>query len=154
MSERTTPSTRESRLGRRLRREALESRPAFSETLHRRILARIEPRRLQYRSSDVRRKRSLMAVAAAACLLCAVAIGWRLGEMRRAQMAIADSAAESPLGGLAMIQEMPDRAAAGLDGMAASIDLTPPPARLSSDARRTVEALMERLPIDVELASE
>ena len=95
-----------------------------------------------------------MAVAAAACLLCAVAIGWRLGELRKGQLAIADSGAESPLAGLALIQELPDRAAVGLDGLAASVELTPPPARLSSDARRTVEALMERLPVDMELASE
>ena len=95
-----------------------------------------------------------MAVAAAACLLCAVAVGWRLGELRKGRLRLADSAGESPLAALALIHELPDRAAAGFDGLAASVELTPPPARLSSDARLTVEALMERLPVDVELASE
>ncbi len=95
-----------------------------------------------------------MAVAAAACLLCAVAIGWRLGELRKDHLGLAGGAGESPLAALALIHELPDRAAVGFDSWAASVELTPPPARLSSDARLTAEALMERLPVDLELASE
>jgi hypothetical protein len=169
MSKRFLPSTTEAALRERLEREAAESRPAFSESLHRRILAAVEQHRAEQngvpllRSSSVgddsalldgrqavahrRRKRAVMYVSAAACLLCAVAIGWRLGEMRQAQR-------RSPMADLAIFHELADSAAVGLGGFAASVELTPPPARLSADARLTAEAIMERLPVDFELASE
>jgi hypothetical protein len=68
-------------LRKRLQREAAESWPDYSETLHRRILAAVKrrraeelPRRLPAAS---RRSGRWAAVLAAACLLGAVAIGWR-----------------------------------------------------------------------------
>jgi hypothetical protein len=151
---------KEPHLRERLRREALEMRPAFSETLHRRIMSAVERRvgdesssRLDPRPAAVhrRRKRSLVAVAAAACLLCAAAVGWRL---REGYLRSADGVAPSPMADLALIGELTDIAAVGLDGLVGSVELTPPPARLSSDARLTAEVLIERLPVDVELASE
>ena len=95
-----------------------------------------------------------MAVAAAACLLCAVAIGWRLGELRKDHLGLARGANESPLAAFALIHELPDRAAVGFDSWAATAESTSQSARLSADVRLTAEALMERLPVDLELASE
>jgi hypothetical protein len=147
-------SARESRLRRRLRREAAQSRPAFSETLHRHICSAVD-RAEAAPASRVPAAgppwRRLAWAAAAACLLCALVAGWRL---READLPPADTAAASPMADLAAIGRLTDSAAVGLNGLAASIELTPPPARLSSDARLTAEALIERLPVDLELASE
>ena len=63
-----------------------------------------------------------MAVAAAACLLCAVAIGWRLGELRKDHLGLARGANESPLAAFALIHELPDRAAVGFDSWAATAE--------------------------------
>jgi hypothetical protein len=71
----------EQALRQRLRQEAVESRPAYSESLHRRIMSAV----LQQRQETIvvasvplrnlpRRSRFVLAMAAA-CLLCAVAIG-------------------------------------------------------------------------------
>jgi hypothetical protein len=177
MFEQFSSSSDESRLGERLRREALESRPAFSETLHRRIVAAVESvggnhggaypggadilvcleqqpgnGRQECLPHRTRRwKRSLTVLAAAACLLCAAAIGWGLREGHPPR---ADIIAQSPLDDLALIHQWSESVAAGLDDLVATVELTPPPARLSSDARLTAETLIERLPVDWELASE
>jgi hypothetical protein len=154
----------ESALREQLRREAAQSRPEFSETLCRRILAAVHERRtergaagdsapLALRQTDAqrRRKRTFMACAAAACFLCAVAIGWRLNEMRESRRLLA---AKSPMADFLVVNELADSAVAGLDGLAASVELTLPPTDLSADVQSTAEALMQRLPVDLELASE
>jgi hypothetical protein len=163
MSERFSPSPTESAIRDWLRREAAESRPVFSETLHRRILAAVERHGTESNAdSDLeivalnqaaarRRKRSIMALVAAACLLCAMAIGWQLNEMRESQRLLA---AKSPMADFLVVNDLADSAVAGLDGLAASVELTLPPGDLSSDVQSTAEALMQRLPVDLDLASE
>jgi hypothetical protein len=164
MPERFSRITSESALREQLRREATESRPVFSETLHRRILAAVQERRAE-RATDGgspplashqadaqrRRKRTLMAWAAAACFLCAAAIGWQLSEMRESRRPLAK---KSPMADLLVVNDLADSAVAGLDGLAASVELTLPPPDLSADVQSTAEALMQRLPVDLELASE
>ncbi len=150
------PSPRRSPLGRRLQREAAESRPAFCETFHRRILSTVEqaaasPRR----DSTSRLRRRWLAVSAAACLLCMTAVGWRLREMREGGAPpVAQTTEVSVPADFAWVVELPDLAATELNGMAASARLTPSSASLSGDARQTVEVLLRRLPVDVELVTD
>jgi hypothetical protein len=69
-----------------LRREAAQTQPAFSEALHERILASIEPLRKDAsglsrpaRPAASRWRRLSAVVAAAACLLAAAWLGWEPG---------------------------------------------------------------------------
>ena len=164
MSETVSRPEDKMSLGERLRREALDSRPAFSEALHRRILSEIARNSAENDGPSVllldrplaearrRRKRSVMALAAAACFVCAVAVGWRLGELREESRRLAVDA-ESPMADLAMLDALRDRAATEISGLIVSVELTPSPARWSSEARQTAEAILDPLPIDVGLAS-
>jgi len=82
MSKRV-PSTEERALAERLRREAIESCPAFSESLHERIAGAVRQFHAvgiaHHRAITAKRwRRGLAAVLAAACLFAAIAIGWQL----------------------------------------------------------------------------
>jgi hypothetical protein len=76
------PAVEEGVLRERLRQESLESRPAFSETLHQEIITAVKRRYIENAATPCkleavcRMRRSLMSIAAAASLLCAVVMGW------------------------------------------------------------------------------
>jgi hypothetical protein len=173
-------------LAEQLRREAIESWPDFSETLHQRILHAVGERRdgaapekrgqSPFAGTAQRvlrtngdcplfsaRRRGLAALLAAACLLCAAAIGWRIYDGRTAAVppaAIGQNADELAFqmalqwsaGDLLSGDDLADQAAAGFDNLLSSAGLSPRSGPLADDARLAADTLLRRLPIDVELA--
>ncbi|MBU4271460.1 MAG: hypothetical protein KKE86_11995 [Planctomycetes bacterium] len=154
----------------RLRREAIESRPEFSESLHQRIIRSVGERYAEgaavgsRNTAAGRRWRGLTAVLAAACVLAAVAIGWRFG----ANLMRPDGRPLSPdnmpatssfvLNG--KIEDLPpmnvltDLAVTGLDGLLASTGFALPSTQLAHDARLAADSLLQRIPLDMELADD
>ena len=129
----------EHRLREQLRREAAEARPPFSEALHRRMVGIVERLRME-KSVEPNRASPwgfrLAAIVAAACLLGVAVLGWRLndflskqGEWERSSVADATNPSPPPV---------------QLD----QLD------HLEHDARLAASMLLQRLPIDVELADE
>ena len=161
MSERV-PSAEERLLEKRLRCEATASRPAFSEALYQRIVGAIHQRRTTEISVAsraavaVRRGRGLAAVLAAACLLGAAAIVWQSHEIAGPPGPVASTlpVATASLADLPSIGDLTDEVAVGLDGWSSSVELTPQAAHLEHDACLAADSLLERLPIDVELAGD
>jgi hypothetical protein len=177
---RQVPSAKEQALDERLRREAFASRPTFSEPFHDRIVGAIQRRRAEESEAHANSRRLTAAgyspaawfsrVAIAACVLCAVAIGWWFnGNHRQPNMpandfvaaagnqagpASAPNDAAAPTTELPSIGELADRAADSLDELAAAASLTPQSAQLEHDARLAADMLIERLPVDVYLAEE
>ncbi len=151
----------------RLRREALDSRPEFSEALHQRIIRSIGERYAEgaavgkRNTAAGRRWRGLTAVLAAACVLAAVAIGWRFS----ANLMRPDDRPLSPDNQLATnsfvlsgkIEDLPpmnvltDRALTGFDGLLATSGFMLPSTQLAHDARLAADSLLQRLPLDMEL---
>jgi hypothetical protein len=144
-------------LRRRLRREAMETRPAFSETLHRQIVAAMPaadsftpPPVANQADRDVcivGRSRPALRVAVwaagaltAACLLCAIV--W-----------MHHPAEPAPSPNVAKTHPAP-RVPTN-DGRASEEDLSPgsapPAAAIEHDTRLVAETLLRRLPIDVQL---
>jgi hypothetical protein len=152
MTERIS-STQEHALRKRLRREAMDDRPEFDERLHRRIVAAVRRRQAEHASARVpavvRWRGRLAAAFAAACLLCAVTIGWRMMQRENtvdAQFDFADSGAILSLPG--------EWAGSGMDkleGATLAAALQPHSSDLARDTRTAAEALLERLPAGLEL---
>jgi hypothetical protein len=159
MSKRLT-STEERALEERFRREAIESRPAFSESLHRRILCAVRQHHAAVisvgdRAALARRWRRGWATAlAAACVLCAAAISWQLSGSAQRPGAIDNPIPQPSLADLRVIDEWTDQATLGLDGLVASASLKPHAAKLKHDARLVANAFLEPLPVDVQLVSD
>jgi hypothetical protein len=156
----------EQRLGERLRREAAESRPAFSEDLHARMVRAVRrsgARKMQpageLAASWCSMRRVRLAVAGA-CLVAAAAIGWQWMRMARPpadlhtpspRNEIAAPAAGGPddlTRGLAAVSELGDRMANQVDRMLASGVVLENVAYLNDDARRAVRGLVAPLPVD------
>ena len=151
----------------RLRREALESRPEFSEALHQRIIRSVGERYAEgaaaggRNTAAGRRQRGLTAVLAAACVLAAVAIGWRFGAnpmQPDGEPLSMDNRLETSSFVLSgKIEDLPpmnvltDRAVTGLDGLLASTGFMLPSTQLAHDARLAADSLLQRLPLDMEL---
>ena len=172
------PSAKEQALGQRLRREALESQPAFSEPLHDRIVRTIQRRRAEelpvlsrtQSLSWVGRWLAATSALVAACVLCAVAISWWINSNHRqanlpandfvavaggqAGLASTPDNAALPTTELPSIGELADRAAGSLDDLAATAAMKPQSAQLVYDARLVADMLIERLPIEVHWADE
>ncbi len=154
------PSAENRRLAERLHREAIESRPAFSESLHRRIVKTINASSSEMPQNmpapALRRdwhRRPTVAAAVACLLLGVVAIGWWMAALAERQNALDTERriAQSQASQLFTLDEMTDRAAAGLDGVVASVTLTREADHLKHDARLAAHSLLERLPVDVEM---
>ena len=154
-------TTEERALGERLRREAIESRPSFSESLHRRILCAVR----QHHAAEIgvgdraalaeRWRRGLAAVLAAACVLCAVAIGsWLSGTARRPGAGDDPRANDPSVAGRRLIDQWTDQATLGLDDLVASASLKPHAAKLKHDARLVADAILDPLPVDVQFVSD
>jgi hypothetical protein len=157
------PSTQDQALDERLRREAIESRPAFSESLHRRIAGAVSelhsvgiaahPR--PTRAS--RRQLVLATVLTAACLFVATAICWQLigSHQRQDVLNTSRQIAGPSLDDLRVLGQWADKATAtsGLDSLVASASLQPHAAKLEHDARLLADTFLDPLPVNVQLVN-
>ena len=155
MSKDISP-TQEAALRGRLQREACDDRPEFSEMLHRRIIAAVQqheaPRPRSIGTSVARWQGWLVAVFTAACLLCAVAIGWRMTQ--RQSVPDTDVAAvdvETSLAGLPLPGELAGRGMDSLNGALISAALPQQSTDFAHDTRVAAESMLDRLPLGVEV---
>ncbi|MEN6450761.1 MAG: hypothetical protein ABFC96_09735 [Thermoguttaceae bacterium] len=152
----------------RLRQEAIETWPRFSESLHQRVLEAVAERRAEMpprsasSASRIRRPRGLVSLLTAACVLCAAVVGWRVydGRIR----AMRNAVIEQHVGDFVtqMVSHWPPTDWAGSDdaenGTASVGDLicsgglSSQTDHLADDARSAADTLLRRLPIDMELA--
>jgi hypothetical protein len=144
-----------------LRREATESRPAFSESLHQRIVCAVKQHHAAMASLAARPKvsrrwpRVVAAALTAACLLCAVAIAWQLlgnvsgqGQMPKGPptpLAVAE---------LPSIGELTDHTVGELDGLTVSAALKPQATHLKHDVSAVASVFLDRLPVSVKVADD
>lgn len=154
----------------RLRREAIESRPEFSEALHQRIIRSIGERYAEgaavgkRNTAAGRRWRGLSAVLAAACVLAVVVIGWRFvanpmqPDDRPLYLDNRPETSNFVLSGkiedLPPVSVLTDRALTDIDGLLASTGFALPSTQLAHDARLAADSLLQRLPLDMELADD
>jgi hypothetical protein len=151
------PSTEEQIFAERLRCEAFESRPEFSESLHRRIAGGVRQFHAHLAVADRTTTarhwgRGLAAALAAACLLCAAAIAWQYGGSARRPDPVSD--APTIADAKILIDQWTDQATVGFDGLVASATLKPQTAQLKRDARLVAHKFLEPLPVDVKLVSD
>lgn len=146
----------------RLKLEAEASRPAFSETLHARIVQTIEQAIEECetqppppRGRSWWRESWLLAVAAAVCLVITSLAVWRL--------AVWSGPRPDPIGGTAEVPSSPDDSVPALDALVEMPDGTARRvgtyvdlelrdrrwAYLDHDARIAAELLMDQLPLDL-----
>jgi hypothetical protein len=153
--------TEEQVLRERLRREAAESRPEFSESLHERILSAVRQDHASVAKvhlAAVSRPwlRNVAALAVTAGLLFAAAIGWRL---------VRPPAPQAPGGEVVndtrtwiesrqAIDHWADQTTTGLDGLVSFTSAAPRESVLKHDARLVASTLLEPLPVNVPLAGE
>jgi hypothetical protein len=155
-------STEERMLEERLRGEANELRPSFSESLHRRIMCAVREHHAAMAGPHDRAvmarpwRRGLAAVLAAACLLGVAAVGWQLYRSAQRQGVPVDppQIAGPSIEDLRVIDEWTDRAATGIDGLMATAAFKPQADQLKHDAKLVADKLLDPLPLDVKLASE
>jgi hypothetical protein len=151
-------------LGERLRQEAIDAWPAYSEALHNRILSAIERTKSEAAmpnrwSVEGRLRGRWMPAFAAACLVGVVVLGWQSAQRKNDQeienaLAIARSQfAEDVtlISGAPLIGDWADTSAEELSGMVVSAAVAPHSESLAHDTRLAAETLLERLPIDVEM---
>ena len=101
-------------------------------------------------------QRGLVVLAAAACLLVAVAIGWRLLQTAAPQDRGGDVANDSRawIERRQAIDQWADQTTTGLDGLVAFATPKPRESVLKHDARLVASTLLEPLPVSVPLAGE
>jgi hypothetical protein len=153
-------STQQRLLGERLRREAMESRPAFSESLHRRIVCAVKQHHAAVASlvagpTVSRRWPRVLAAALAACVLCAAAIGWQLVE-NASRQGVGKGMRPvhgTSLADLPSINDLTGKAVGRLDNLTVSATLEPQTTPLKHDARSVASVFLDRLPIDVKLVN-
>jgi hypothetical protein len=141
----------------RLGREALESRPAFSESLHQHILRVVRQHHATAANLVVgpavsrRWPRVLASALTAACLLAAVAIGWRLMEnaSRQSRIEKIRSLAGPTLNKLPSIGDLTDHTVGKLDQLTVSAALEPQTTPLKHDARAVAGIFLDRLPVNL-----
>jgi len=149
----------------RLRREAMASRPDFSESLHRRILAAVgdaehqKSRRPRPLFRDARRRFGVLAALAAAAALAVVLFSERVAERNPLPADASHNAilASSQATDRESANTSPDHllvdsdTAISLQRLLASTMFNSHSAALKHDLRLTTESLAERLPVDMEL---
>ena len=91
---------------------------------------------------------------AAACLLCAVAIGWRLmkGSSQQGPVQGMPQVAGPSINDLPSIGDLTDRTVGGLDRLTVSAALEPHTTYLKHDARAVASIFLDRLPMNVKMA--
>jgi len=131
-----------------LREEALQSRPAFSESLHRRLresLPSLAARRVTAAPTSLGRPVwALAGVALASLLLCAGIAWYGVVELRRGSQRQAQAAA------IAALTALPESAHVGIqeiDRLAGAIISLQPWAGLDQDAQLAANALAECFPL-------
>jgi hypothetical protein len=160
---------RERLLGERLRCEAAQSRPAFSESLHEQAVVAIVRRAVRLSEAGTpTRPRSIggtqpglmkilgarrvpATIAAATVVLLAVTVGWRWYEnaARRGVGTENAPASAAAMPALPMPDDLAEQAISGLDGLLTSVAITSPSARLEQDFRTVADGLTERLPVEL-----
>jgi len=150
---------KETKLAEQLRREAAESRPTFSESLHQRIVISVGQRRsggpiaVGHVTAAKQGRRRLAAVLAAACALgAAVLIGRQTLERRTEQRAETriPPVAVATLADLPPLDEWANNAWENLDKLTTSANLQSQSEHLEHDARLAADTLLRRLPIDAD----
>jgi hypothetical protein len=155
------PSKEEQLLTERLRREAIESCPAFSESLHQHILATVRQHHAAVANlvtgttASRRWPRVLVAALTAACLLCAVVIGWQVLANASRQNPVEKSPPDAPLiVKLPSIGDFTNHTIGKLDELSVSAALEPQTTPLKRDARAVASVFLNRLPIDMKMADD
>jgi hypothetical protein len=164
-SDRSRKTTK--KLLKQLRREAMESRPEFSETLHQRIFAAVQREAASVApipNVDPPARRRRLVGAAALTAACGLAIVLFNGRFQHGwQSPTADPAATElqahvldlafPTDSLASMfaPEESGEDVESLDGLIASRIVASKSSALKSDLHTAAESLIERLPVDVEL---
>jgi hypothetical protein len=152
----------------RLQQEALESRPAFSESLHRQILSAIKREEVDLTnlpSVASRRKRPwfvMVAAFATACTLMGVMFHWQNAEsyfqpiITTPNPIVAGNNVLDPMpsidswSNLFAFDNSSNESATSFDDLLAFRAITPQSAALQHDLRLAAVVLVERLPVDVE----
>ena len=150
------PSNEERLLGELLEGEAAESRPAFSESLHHRVLSTAKQRLAVAPAVAPHRRRGLAFALAAACVLCAVAIGWQVLE-NASWHGSGPGIPPGPqvtINDLPSINELADHTVGRLDSLTVSAALEPQKAHLKHDARAVADMFLDRLPIDPKMLAD
>lgn len=161
----------EQRLVDRLRQEAIETRPAYSESLHKRILAAVRqqpreknPAAPRRQPADTRRSMQWMA-AAAVCLAIVAVLQWQSDQRATDQnakrgVAIAYAHFDDELPRRAVtavllpctpVDEWSEKSVNELSNMAVIEAIAPHSAKLQHDARLAAEAVLMPLPIDLDM---
>jgi hypothetical protein len=145
------PSPEERLLGELLEKDAAESLPEFSESLHQAVFA-AGRKRLARPSSVARRRRPLALAFAlvAACLLAVAAIGLHLliKSLRPAPVHENLSIAGPSIHDLPSIDDLTDHALGKLDKLTLSAALEQQTTPLKHDARKVAGLFLDRIPID------
>jgi hypothetical protein len=167
-------SVEERSLCQRLRQEALDDRPEFSESLHRQILSAIQQHSPTSGGADILvcprdvstrgrqeclprpGERHWLAYAAAAltaaCLLIAVAVGWRTTVHQNAGPLAADTTGAATAAALPPIEELAGNTIESLNDLVASAAIVPQSDDLEEGVLLAADALLRPLPVDVDLA--
>ena len=154
-------------LGERLRREAMASRPEFSDDLHARLclaIGHVDVRPTPTPAAADRAPRGLLAVAVVVALCMASAIAWRSIQWSPAasdedSSMIADRGSQErkdepgplvdPLTGIATFSQFADQATEQLDVLVASAVQKQQWADLDHDAQLMWESIAAQLPFEV-----
>jgi hypothetical protein len=156
-------SSEERILADRLCREALESRPAFSESLHERISCALRQAHGEVVEvatnrgvETVKRRRGLAIAVTAAGILCAMLVGWQLVDrvQRRGSIEDRQETAGPSIEDLRVIDQWAAQAANGLDGFVATATMKPQAEELKRDAQVVADAFLKPLPVNVQLVSD
>jgi hypothetical protein len=172
------PPVEERALCQRLRQEALDDRPDFSETLHHRILAAVQEcgrqETLVHGGADILacprdlgtegRQECLppvgkrhwpayvTAALTAACLFVAVVAGWRMAVHQNAGPLVAETPGAATGTALPPIEELAGNTIESLNDLVASAAIVPQSDDLEEGVLLAADALLHPLPVDVDLA--
>ena len=169
-------SKQEQQLAEQLRREAIESRPAFSESLHRRILSAIEQQRTAETQAAervplLRSSGEAQGRAPEHCLCQAVAhhgsdhpltqsrhwprvlaAACLLCAVGTGWVALRQNAVEKPsLTQLPSVRDLTDHTVGRFDDLTVAAVLEPQTTPLKNDARAVAGVFLDRLPIPVKM---
>ena len=157
-----------------LRQEAIDDRPAYSEVLHKRIVGAVHQQQLACERSLAtalrqpiapRRDVRWMVTVAAACLAAVVAVRWQSDQPATDPameniMAITNTRFGDDLPRRTVtetllpctpVDEWSEKSVAELGGLAVSEVIGPHSAKLQADTLMVAEALLQPLPIDLDM---